>query len=57
MRLQLRRSIVCMLKSATFFFLAPDFINSVISQYNGEYGQWMTIQNVRKKILYVLHFE
>ena len=34
------------------FFLAPDFINSVISQYNGEYEEWMTTQNVRKKILH-----
>ena len=55
-----RRSILCqyfkvmrwsatglLTKSATFF-LAPDFINSVISQYNGEYGQRMTTQNVRK---------
>ena len=39
------------------FFLAPDFINSVISQYNGEYGQWMTTQNLRKKILHALHFK
>ena len=25
------------------FFLAPDFINSTISQYDGEYGQWITM--------------
>ena len=37
--------------------IAPDFINSVISQYNGEYGQWMTTQNVGKKILHALHFK
>ena len=43
-------------KSATFF-LAPNFINSVISQYNGKYGQWITTQNVCKKILHALHFK
>ena len=32
-----------------YFFLAPDFINSVISQYSGKYGQWITTQNVCKK--------
>ena len=42
---------------STIFFLAPDFINSLISQHNGEYGQWMTTQNVRKKILHALHFK
>ena len=39
------------------FFLAPDFINSVISQYSDEYGQWITTQNMRKKILHALHFK
>ena len=39
------------------FFLKPDFINSMISQYNSKYGQWITTQNVRKKILHALHFK
>ena len=62
-----RRFIVCVLFLFRYFnvrhwsaiglFLAPDFINSVISHYNGEYGQWITTQNVRKKILHALHFK
>ena len=44
-------------KSATFF-LAPDFINSVISHYSGEYCQlWITTQNVRKKSMHALHIK
>ena len=39
------------------FFLAPDFINSMISQYNGEYGLSLTTQNVCKKLLHALHFK
>ena len=39
------------------FFLAPEFINSMISLYSDEYGQWITTQNVRKKILHALHFK
>ena len=45
-----------LIKSATFF-LALYFINSVISQYSGECGQWITTQNGRKKILHALHFK
>ena len=40
-----------------FFFLAPEFINSMISQYNGEYGLSLTTQNVCKKIMHALHFK
>ena len=43
-------------KSATFS-CTWFHINSVIPQCNGEYGQWMTTQNVRKKILHALHFK
>ena len=43
-------------KSETFFH-APDFINCVISPTMGEYGHWITTQNVRKKILHALHFK
>ena len=39
------------------FFLAPEFINSVISQYSGDYRQWITTQNVHKKILHALHLK
>ena len=37
------------------FFLAPHFINSVISHYNCECEQWMAAQNGRKIILHALH--
>ena len=52
----LNRHIGLLTKSTTFCF-ALDLINSVISQYSGEYGQWITTQNVRKKILHTLHFK
>ena len=39
------------------FFSCTDFINSVISQYNGQYGKWITTQNVRNKIMHALHFK
>ena len=43
-------------KSATFF-LVPDFINSVILQYYGEYGQCMTLKMCVRKfcIRYILN--
>ena len=44
-------------KNATFFSW-PYFINSVISQYSGKYyGQWITTQNKRKKILHAFNFK
>ena len=49
-------AIVLLTKSATFF-LQHDFINSVFPQYRGEYEQWMTTQNLRKKILHAMHFK
>ena len=36
---------------------APNCTNSLISQYSAEYEQWITTQNVRKKILHALHFK
>ena len=39
------------------FFLAPDFVNFVISRYCGEYGQWISTRNVRKKIMHALHLK
>ena len=43
-------------KKPCYFFLTPDFINSVISQYNGAYEHWITTLSVRKKILHALHY-
>ena len=50
-------SAIGLLTNSATFFLAPNFINFVISPYNDDYGQWMTTQNVRKKILHALHFK
>ena len=50
-------SAIGLLTKSAFFLLASEFINSVISQYSGGYRQWITTQNLRKKILHALHFK
>ena len=48
-------SAIGLLTKSAFFFLGPAFINSVFSQYKGVYVQWITTQNVRKKIRHAMH--